>query len=234
MDAQRCSVQLGHVGVERLENLHVLDWRCVADRVGNVDRRGACGKRRAHNFGHKLGTRTGRIFAREFDVGNLRTRIGNRVACLLEHLLGRHPQFVFHVQIAGGDKDVEAWRFGVFKCLPRGVDIGLLRAIERSDRAAAHMLGDEANALDLARGGDRKASLDDVHAEALKLARNLQLLLGVQADPRRLLTVTQGGIKNLDVVAAIRSAHRAPFRSVVRHRAPVLWSCRCLRRASSA
>ena len=232
VDAERRLVQLGHVGVQRLEDLLVLVRRGVADGVGDVDRRRAGGERRAHDLGHELRTRARGVLAGELHVGDLGAGVGHGVAGLLEHLLGCHPQLVLHVEVAGGDEDVEAGALSILEGLPRRVDIGLLRAVERRDRAAAHVLGHEPDALDLAGRGDREPGLDDVDAEALELAGDLQLLLRVQADAGRLLAITQRGVEDLDVILV--GAHRAPFRSAVRLHAPVLWSRRFVRRAGGA
>ena len=60
------------------------------------------------------------------------------------------------------------------------------------------------------RRGDRESSLDHVDAEPRELLRDLQLLGRVQRDARRLLAVSQGGVKDDDPVGVHGAA---PFRS---------------------
>ena len=232
VDAQRRLVQFGHVRVERGEDLPVLLRRRVADGIGDVDRRGAGGQRGAHDLCHELRAGARGVLAGEFDVRDLRPGVGNSIAGLLDDLLGRHAELVLHVEVARRDEDMEAGTLSVLEGLPRRVDVALLRAIERRDRAAAYVLGHEANALNLAGRGHCEAGLNDVDAEPFELARDLQLLLRVQANARRLLAIAQRGVEDLDVI--LIGAHRAPFRSAVRLHAPVLLSRRCLRRASGA
>jgi hypothetical protein len=47
--------------------------------------------------------------------------------------------------------------------------------------------------------GDREAGLDDVDVQARELARDLDLLGGVERDAGRLLAVAQGGVEDADV-----------------------------------
>ena len=48
-----------------------------------------------------------------------------------------------------------------------------------------------------------KAGLENVHAQPVKLARHLQLLLQVHAAAGRLLAVAQGRVEDADVVVAV-------------------------------
>jgi hypothetical protein len=75
-----------------------------------------------------------------------------------------------------------------------GLGVG---ARETRDHRAVHLTGDGLNGLEVARRRDREARLDDVDAEPSELVRDLELLLLVQRDPRRLLTVAQGRVEDL-------------------------------------
>ena len=68
---------------------------------------------------------------------------------------------------------------------------------QTADDRAMDLAGDRLDGLEVARRGDREAGLDDVHAEARELVRDLQLLVLVERDPRRLLPVAQGGVEDL-------------------------------------
>jgi hypothetical protein len=60
-------------------------------------------------------------------------------------------------------------------------------------------VGDFLHGLEIARGGDGEAGLDDVHVQALELAGHLQLFVEVHGGAGALLPVAQGGIKNIRV-----------------------------------
>src|SRR5581483_914743 len=65
---------------------------------------------------------------------------------------------------------------------------------------AGERVGDASYGLEVARRGGGEAGLDDVHAEALELARDRELLLDVHRASGRLLAVAQGGVEDADVV----------------------------------
>jgi hypothetical protein len=79
-----------------------------------------------------------------------------------------------------------------------------LRAGQAADDRALDLLGDRPHRLEVAGRGDREARLDDVDAQPRELLRDLELLGAVEADPRRLLAVAQGGVEEDDPLAVFR------------------------------
>ena len=86
-------------------------------------------------------------------------------------------------------------------------------------RASPQMTGpfdlprDRLHGLEVAGRGDREAGLDHVHAEPRELVGDLELLLLVQRDARRLLAVAQGRVEDQDPVragVAVRCAIAVP------------------------
>jgi hypothetical protein len=77
----------------------------------------------------------------------------------------------------------------------------------RSDPAAG-LAGDALDRLEVARGGGRKAGLDDVDAEACQLARDLELLGRRQPGARGLLPVTQGRVEDPDAAVRYEGRHQ--------------------------
>src|SRR5918998_435933 len=73
-------------------------------------------------------------------------------------------------------------------------------AREPRDDGALHVARDRLHGLEVARRGDREAGLDDVHAEAGQLVRDLELLRGVERDARGLLAVAEGGVEDEDAL----------------------------------
>ena len=100
-------------------------------------------------------------------------------------------------------------RGGIANRAPGGVDVGLVGAREAADHGALDLAGDLLDRLEVARRGDRKAGLDDVDAKAPELLSDLDLLLRVQGDARRLLAVPQRRVEDVDAVCVVCGAHRA-------------------------
>jgi hypothetical protein len=73
-------------------------------------------------------------------------------------------------------------------------------AREAADDGALHVPRDRLDGLEVAGRGDREAGLDHIDAEARELLRDLDLLLRVQRDARRLLAVAQRRIEDVDPV----------------------------------
>ena len=72
------------------------------------------------------------------------------------------------------------------------------------------LAGDRLDRLEVTGRGDREAGLDDVDTETAELVRDLQLLLGVQGDARRLLAVAQRRIEDtyaIRLVTCVGSSH---------------------------
>ncbi len=80
--------------------------------------------------------------------------------------------------------------------------VGLALAAARpssSARGVPDLLGDRPDGGEVARRRDREAGLDDVDAQACELLGDLDLLMRVERDAGRLLTVTQRGVEYDDV-----------------------------------
>jgi hypothetical protein len=60
---------------------------------------------------------------------------------------------------------------------------------------------DGLNRFKVAIGAGRKSRFDDIHPQALKLARDAQFLVAGHGGPRRLLAVAQGGVENDEFVS---------------------------------
>jgi hypothetical protein len=80
------------------------------------------------------------------------------------------------------------------------VDVARMSARQAGDHGPLHLAGDRLHGLEVARRGDREARLDDVDAQPRELVGDLELLGGVERDPRRLLAVSQGGVEDLYAV----------------------------------
>jgi hypothetical protein len=79
-----------------------------------------------------------------------------------------------------------------------GVYVVLFRAGERRYGAMLDFGGHGSRGFEVPGRGDREAGFDDVNAELLDLPRELKLFLAMHRKARRLLAVSQSGVKNLD------------------------------------
>src|SRR5579864_599203 len=84
----------------------------------------------------------------------------------------------------------------VLQCLPGTFNIRAAGARQTRNNGPANNLSDRSHRFKIAVRGNRKSSLDDVDAQAIKLVRQAQLLLVIHAAARRLLSVAEGGIEN--------------------------------------
>ena len=170
--------------------------RGVAHRVGDVDRGGALVEGDLEHLGRELDLRAGGVHRRELHVVAVAAGLRHRRARLALHVLARGLELVLDVDVARGDEGVDAGPLGVLDRVPGGVHVLRVGAGEPADHRAVDLAGDRLHRLEVAGRGDREAGLDDVHAEARELLRDLELLLAVERDPRRLLPVAQGGVED--------------------------------------
>ena len=72
------------------------------------------------------------------------------------------------------------------------------RAGQAGDDRPPHRAGNGAHRLEVAVRRDREAGLDDVHAQAIELLRQAQLLGRGHAEAGRLLAVAKRGVEHLN------------------------------------
>ena len=195
-DVAQARDELVQAGQER----RVLQRHRVADRVRDVDRGRTLLERGGDHLGGELDVGAGGVHRAELDVLDQRARVRDRRARLPEHVLARGLQLVGDVDVAGRDERVHARAVGVADGLGGTFDVGGVGAGQAGDDRAVHLAGDRAYRLEVTRGRDRESSLDHVHAEARQLLGDLQLLVRVQRDARRLLAVSQRRVEDDDPV----------------------------------
>ena len=105
-------------------------------------------------------------------------------------------------QVGGRDAQarVDAGALGGLQGLGRAVDVLVHGASEAADGAGvAGQAADLLDGAEVARGGDGEAGLDDVDAHADELLGDDELLLSVHGGTGGLLSVAQGGVKDVDL-----------------------------------
>ena len=145
------------------------------------------------------GIGAGRVLAGELDLVDATVDVGDRVARLLDDLVGLEPELELHVDRARREHDVDARtaaRDG--ECLDRSVEVLVARSRERGDGGSAHGRCDGAHTFEVTGRGDGEPSLDHVDTERVERVGDLDLLVRREGDARRLLAVSQGGVENRD------------------------------------
>ena len=107
-----------------------------------------------------------------------------------------------------------------FDRLPGPLDVRRAGAGQARDDGTANRRRDGLHRREIAFRGDGKSGFDDVHAQAIELMRQAQLLLHVHAAPGRLLAIAQGSVEYPDP----RSFHVPDLPQV---RAHATWNSHC-------
>ena len=170
----------------------------VAHGVGDVQGGGPGGHGVGVAPGQKRPVGAGGVLGGELYIGAPGLRVGHHLADAGQDLFPGHLELVLHMDVAGGQKDMNAGVGGLLHRLPGGVNVPPGGPGKACHRAVFHGLGDLLHALEVHGGGDGKARLDDIHPQLLQLPGHLHLLGEIHAAPGGLLTVPQGGIKNFD------------------------------------
>jgi hypothetical protein len=122
-------------------------------------------------------------------------------------VLARGAQLVLDVDVRRRDERVDPRARGVAYRLPGSLDVGRLSAASPQMTGPSTCRAIGPHRVEVAGRGDREARLDDVDAQPCELLRDLELLGAVEADPRRLLAVAQGGVEEDDpLVVVMRSS----------------------------
>ena len=189
VDRQYDLVDVGDVVLEVPDQRRELTRYGVTDGIGDVDRRCPRLDRRFDDLGEepRLGARG--VFGRELDVVAEVTCPRYFVTRAADDLALCHSQLVLAVDLAGGQKDVDARPGGVTNGIPGSFDVAAGCPCQPRDDRSFDLAGDGRDCFEIAGRGDREAGFDDVHAEFGEGAGELELLLDAHARPRRLLAV---------------------------------------------
>ncbi len=183
---------------EREEGGADLGRKREADRIRNVDRRGAGGDRGLHRAGQEVPVRAQRVLGAELDVGAEASRLPHRLLDPLETLLPGEPELALQVDVGRRDEHVDARALRVRHGLGGALHVPGVGAGERRDDGPRHLAGDPADRLGVLRRARGEARLDHVDAELGELVRHAQLLAGGHAGARRLLAVPEGRVEDRD------------------------------------
>ena len=193
-------VAVGHAFTQGLDEVAVELGDRVAHGVGDVQRRRAFLDHRFQHAAQEVHVGPVTILGRELDVAAQVAGEAHRLLGLLEHLVRRHPQLLFHVQRGGRDEGVDARTLRPLQRFGRPRDVAVVGARQRADGGFADGLGDRAHRFEIAIAGRRKAGLDHVDAQAFQLPGDTELLFACHRSAGRLFAVAQGGVENDELV----------------------------------
>ena len=193
------------------DQLPVLVGNTEPDGVGDVQCRRAVVDRELQHLAEEVDVGAAAVLGRELDVVGVALGPGDAAHDLGLHLLLGHAELLRHVDRRRGDEDVDPGPLRVAHRLPRPVDVLEARPGEPGDDRSANGLRDRLDRLEVTVARDREAGLDHVDAEAGELLRDLELLADVEGDPRRLLTVSQRGVEDQDLVRHVSLASLGLF-----------------------
>jgi hypothetical protein len=100
------------------------------------------------------------------------------------------------MDVRGGQEGVNARVLCTIQSFPGALDVELIRPRQRSHDGSADFRGDGPDSVKITLGSNGKARFQDVHTQAVELARHLELLFQVHAATRGLLAITQRRVKD--------------------------------------
>src|SRR6185437_8425200 len=140
----------------------------------------------------------GRVFERKVDVWRILPPTGHRRPRQLQHLRPRLAKLHLTVEWRCADERVDRAMLGVFDGLPCAVDVVRKRARNRANLGVVDVARNQPDRLELGLAGDGEAAIECIEPHVRERTRDLQLLLGEVVDARRLLAITQSGLKKFD------------------------------------
>ena len=119
-------VGVGHALAQGADEIAVEFGNRIADRVRNVERRGAFLDHGLEHAAEKVNVAAVAVFRAELDVVHQVASEAHRLHRLLQHLLGRHAQFLLHVQRTGGNEGVNAGALSSLERLRGARDVSVV------------------------------------------------------------------------------------------------------------
>ena len=190
---------VGHVGIDASNQGTKFSGRGVADRVGNVDRGGTSLDGRFDHLIHELGIAAPGVLTGKLHVVHQGAGIGHHLRNDLQHLSATLAQLVLEVNVAGGEKGMDALVGSRCHRISAGFDVaarGASQATNHRSIGATNLASNGLHRIKVTGTGKGKPSLDDVDAQAGQLLSDGQLFIQIQAGPRRLLPIPEGGVEN--------------------------------------
>jgi hypothetical protein len=197
VDAHDHLVDVGNAIHEIPNPLAVLPRNRISHRVGDINRRGPRLDGCLHHQAKEVligpaGILTGKLDVVRIPSGPLHGPDGG-----LKYLLPAHLQFMPHVNIGRGNEGVDPRALRVLERFPCPIDVLLSGPAEsRNGNPIPDILRNHLDGLKIIRRCDWETCLDNIDPKPGELSSELQLLTGIHAVSRRLLSIAQCGIKD--------------------------------------
>ena len=162
---------------------------------------------------HELRIAAAGVFAGKFHVVHQRAGVGHHLGGDRQHLGAALAQLVLEMDVAGGNKGMDAPLSSGRHRISAGLDVassGPSQAANHRPFCRANGFGNALHGIEIASACKGEAGFNDVDAKAGQLLGDRQLLLQVQAGARRLLAIAQGGVEDQDA-AGIAGHRGAPL-----------------------
>ena len=177
--------------------------QAVADRVRNIQRRGAGVDNRFENPAQKILFGTPGVLRGKLDIVRILPGALDRLDRVFDDLLRRHAEFQLHVDRRRGDERMNSRSRGIPERLARTIDILVQRPRQTANGAVLDDPGDGLHALEIARTGCRETSLDNIDPQALQGSGYPHLFFPCHGGAGTLFTVAQGRIENDEFFAHV-------------------------------
>ena len=190
----------------------------ISRGIGNVNDRRTGLHRSLDNTDEELLIGTPGVLGIELNIVHKVASILHGMNCALDGLVLGEMKLV--AQMGGRDAQagMDTRTLGALQGLGSYLDILIHGTCQTAYGAGVTgNLSDFVNRLKIARAGNRKTGLDNIHVHTHKLARDDELLLGIHAGARRLLTVAQSGIEDCDFAGHGSSCTSKPPGDYVQH-----------------
>ena len=196
MRAQDGLVDVLHLAAKILDQQAVFFRRAVADGIRKID--GGCAgiDDGFGNLREEIDIGASGVFGGELDIVAKRPRVADALDGASESFFAGLVQFVFEVDVTGGEKDMDAGFVGSFEGLGAAIDVFLDASRQARDYGRAYFRGYAAYRLVVAFGRDGKACFENIDVELFQLTRHSQLLVDGHAETGSLLAIAQSRVKN--------------------------------------
>src|SRR5690606_38978307 len=191
-------VRFHDVLIEVPNKVVVLEWRRVANSVGNVQGRRARPDGGIEDLDHELAVGARRALTGALAVVDEAPGEGNGVLHLPQHLPPRPAAPLLPVDIRRGDESMDALAVARLDGLRRRLDIATVRSRQTGDRHAGPVRasGDLPNGLEVAWRGRRKAGFDHINTKSDQRIRHIELFFRRKRRSRRLLAVPKRRVEH--------------------------------------
>ena len=161
-------VDVGHLGIDTGDQLTEFRRGGVAHGVGDVDRGGTGADRRLDHLMHELRIAAAGVFAGELHIVDQRAGVGHHLGGDRQHLGAALAQLVLEMDVAGGNKGVDAPLSSGRHRISAGLDVagsGPSQAADHRPIGGANGFGNALHGVEVAGAGKGETGLDDVHPQ---------------------------------------------------------------------